>query len=251
MRKLILTATGFVCLAGGTYFMTAAWGQESSKARKEAPAADDAPHRIGVVDIDFIFENYTKVKVELEELKAEVQQTEEKLKAMQRNGQELFEEFKTLKEGTPERKAKEEKLTMLQAQWDAKRKSAGNELKREQAKMQLTIYQEIQDAVKVVANHNSITLVVKASRNEAGSMNDPQRTQIMMNQACIFHRKQDDMTDTVLKLLNNKYLRDNPEAAAKTETPKEKEPVRPVSGEKKPGASNRVKTADGTKRAAE
>lgn len=241
MRKLILTATGFVCLAGGTYFMTAASGQD--KVRREAPAAaaDDAPHRIGVVDVEYIFEKYDKVKVEFEEIKADIQQTDEKLKGMQRNGQELFEELKTLKEGTPEHKAKQERLNLIQAQWDAKRKSAQTDFKREQARMQLTIYQEIQDAVKAVATHNNITLVVKVSRNEAGSTSDPQRTQMMMAQACIFHRKQDDMTDTVLNLLNKKYLRENPEAASNIRPAGAEEPA---TDTKKP---SKVKTAEGKK----
>ncbi len=246
MRKLILTATGFVCLAGGTYFLTAAQGQDNGKTRKETPAAEDKdiPHRIGVVDVDYIFENYKKVNAEMEELKDEVRKIEEKLKIMQRTGQDEFEVFKTLKDGSPEKKAKEEKLTELQARFDAKRKSSQNELKREQAKMQLTIYQEIQDAVKVVANHNNITLVVKASRNESGSASDPARTQVMMNQACIFHRKQDDMTETVLNLLNKKYLRENPEAANAVTPAGNEEPA----AKPKPGTGKgKVKTADGKK----
>lgn len=244
MRKLILTATGFVCLAGGAYFLTPAQGQDNGKTRKEAPAAEDKdiPHRIGVVDVDYIFENYKKVNAEVEELKDEARKTDEKLKVMQRQGQDKYEEYKTLKDGSSEKKAMEERLTQLQALFDAKKKSFQNEIKREQAKMQLTIYQEIQDAVKVVANHNNITLVVKASRNETGSASDPMRTQVMMNQACIFHRKQDDMTETVLNLLNKKYLRENPEAANAVTPAGNEEPA----AKRKP---SKVKTANGTKAA--
>ncbi|MBS0263233.1 MAG: OmpH family outer membrane protein [Planctomycetes bacterium] len=241
MRKLILTATGFVFLTGATYLLSPASGQD--RAAKSAPAEDpSAPHRIGVIDVDYIWEKYDKVKVELEELKAEIQATEEKLKTMQRNGQEAFEEYKTLKDGTAEKKAKEEKLNQMQALFDAKRKTFQNELKREQAKLQLTIYQEIQDAVKTVANHNNITLVVKVSRNEAGSISDPARTQAMLGQPCIYHRKQDDMTDTVLNLLNKRYNQANPDAAGK---------VTPAGASEDAGTKKKpkVKTADGAKKA--
>jgi Skp family chaperone for outer membrane proteins len=256
VKKMILTATGFICLAGGTYFLTDAFGQDkpsrpaAGAAKNAAPAEDDQPHRIGVVDIDYIFEKYEKVKVEMEEIKAEIQATEEKLKDMQKKGQEQFVEYKEMKEGTPEKKAKEEKLTQLQALFDAKRKSFQNELKREQAKLQLTIYQEIQDAVKVVANHNNITLVVKISRNDPGSTSDPARTQAMMGQPCIFHRKQDDMTETVLNLMNKKYLRENPEAANRVTPAGNEEPVikKPKSGGTA-GGGGKVKNADGKKAA--
>jgi Skp family chaperone for outer membrane proteins len=236
VKKLILTATGFVCLAGGTYFLTAAWGQD--KARKEAAADDAVPHRIGVIDIDFIFQNYDKVKVESEELNAEAQQMDEKIKSMQRSGQDQFQEFKELKEGSPEKKAKEDKLNLLGAQIEAKKKSFQNDLKRSQAKMNLTIYQEIQDAVKSVAVHNNITLVVKVARNEAASASDAQRLQMMFAQPCIYHRKQDDMSDTVLTLLNKKYNRENPDAAGK---------ITPAGGEESTGKKkkNQVKQADG------
>jgi Skp family chaperone for outer membrane proteins len=254
VKKLILTATGFICLAGGTYFLSDVLGQEKASrpaagsVKNAAPADDDQPHRIGVVDIDYIFEKYEKVKVEMEEIKAEIQQTEDKLKAMQKNGQEQYLEWKEMKDGTPEKKAKEEKLTQMQALFDAKRKSFQNELKREQAKLQLTIYQEIQDAVKVVANHNNITLVVKVSRNEPGSSSDPARTQAMMGQPCIFHRKQDDMTETVLSLMNKKYLKENPEAANRVTPASNEEPV--IKKPKSTGAAgggSKVKNADGNK----
>jgi Skp family chaperone for outer membrane proteins len=252
---MILTATGFICLAGGTYFLTNAFGQDkpartaAGQGKPAAVADDDQPHRIGVVDIDYIFEKYKKVQVEMDDIKNEIQETENKLKQMQREGQEKYEEWKALKDGTPEKKAKEEKLTQMQALFDAKRKSFQNELKREQAKLQLTIYQEIQDAVKVVANHNSITLVVKISRSELGSTSDPARTQAMMGQPCIFHRKQDDMTETVLNLMNKKYLKENPDAENRATQAGAEEPAgRPrPSGTTGGTGSKKVKTADGKK----
>lgn len=236
MKKLILTAAGFLCLAGATYVVAFAAGDD--KNRKDA-ADEGAPHRIGVVDIEYIFEKYDKVKAEFEDLKGQAQQQEDTLKAMQKRGQELVEELKSLKEDTPEFKAKQEKLYQYQAQFEGKRKQYQTEFKREDARIALTIYQEIQDAVKVVASHNNITLVVKCSRSEAGNANNPMKTQVMMNQAVVFHRKQDDMTDLVLKLLNQRYQKEYPDAKTR-----DKEEVRPASGEKKSG---RVKTAAGSK----
>ncbi|MBI3865368.1 MAG: OmpH family outer membrane protein [Planctomycetia bacterium] len=235
MRKQILTAAGFLCLAGGTWLLTAAWGQDK---RRDAAEDDGAPHRIGVIDVDYVFENYEKVKVEIEGLKAELQSQDELIKGMQKRGQEMSEELKTLKEGTPEYKTKFEKVLQYQAQFDAKRKHFQVDFKREQAKMQLTIYQEIQDAVKSVANYNKLTLVVKVTRNEAGSTSDPTRTQIMMSQAVMFHRPQDDMSDMVKDLLNKRYNRDAGN-------------VRPVGGEEPSGKkkTSKVKTAGGSKSA--
>ena len=55
MRKLILTATGLLCLAGGSYFLNTTMG-----APKEA--AEDVPHRVGLIDTQYVFEHYEKFK---------------------------------------------------------------------------------------------------------------------------------------------------------------------------------------------
>src|SRR5579864_2859613 len=52
-RKLILTATGFLCLAGGTYFLGTSWGQDKK------PPAEDVPHRVGLIDMGYVFRSKT------------------------------------------------------------------------------------------------------------------------------------------------------------------------------------------------
>src|SRR5258708_316412 len=85
-RKLVLTATGIICLAGTSYFFSTAWGQAG---RKEA-AVDDVPHRIGLIDINYVMQNYDKLKVLREEFSAEGQAEQEKWVAKRKRFQDLI-----------------------------------------------------------------------------------------------------------------------------------------------------------------
>ena len=71
MRKLILTATGIVCLAGGSFFLSDAYPRAPSK-----DAAEDVPHRVGLIDMGYVFEHYEKVKYLSEEMNIELKDTQ-------------------------------------------------------------------------------------------------------------------------------------------------------------------------------
>ena len=241
MKKLILTTTGFLFLAGASFFLANVSGRDS--------AADDAnaPHKIGVIDVEYITEKYERVKTDWEELKAEGQQLEEKLKGMVAKGTEMSNEYKTLKEGSAERKAMEEKITEYQAKYNAKQKLYKADFARDQAKMQVAIFQDIQEAVKAIATHNNITLVVKVSRTEGVNPNDMQRMTMAMQQPCVYFREQDDMSKAVVSYLNKKYLKENPDAANRVVPAGNEETTKPAK--KAAAGSGKVKSAEGRKTA--
>ena len=76
MRKLILTATGFLCLAGGSYFLNT-----SSRHRRRSRRAEDVPHRVGLIDIGYVSRNYEKVKYRTEEITVETKDAQAKFNA--------------------------------------------------------------------------------------------------------------------------------------------------------------------------
>jgi Skp family chaperone for outer membrane proteins len=245
VKKLILTATGLIVLAGTSLFLASVSGDD--KARREAPAEDSATHKIGVVDVDYILEKYDRVKVELQDLKETGKALEDKLKQMAEKGAELQGEIKGMKEGTPEKKAAEEKLMEQSIKYNAKQKIYKNEWSRDYAKVQIAIYQDIREAVKAIAVHNGITLVVKASREDTVSTTDPQRAQMMMQQPCMFHRKSDDMSDAVISFLNKKYNRENPDAAARIVQTSAEEPAKPAKKAAAPASSGKGKATENRK----
>jgi outer membrane protein len=205
VKKLILIATGFVCLAGGSYFLANTWGAP------QAPA-EEVPHRVGLIDIGYIFQNYEKLKHMAEEQKADEQAENAKLAAKYKKIQELAEELKSYNEGTPEFTARENKLTRMGSEFETERKMVGLELKKKGAKVFHQAYLEIQDAVEQLCDKYKFTVVIKFSRVDLGST-DPNKVTQLMNQPVLYHRKRDDLTDAVLKYLNGRYLQSAGEEA--------------------------------------
>lgn len=199
MRKLILTATGLVCLAGITCFLGSALGQ----GKKEA--AEETPHRIGLIDMGYVFDNYEKLKNLREELKAEAQDREARFKVSVKKLQETGEELKALNEGTSEFTKCEQRYAKLASECETARKMGQRDLARSEAKMYHTVYLEVQDAVEKFCNYHKFTLIIRFSRNDQNS-SDPAKQLQSVNQTVVYHRKKDDLTDGVLKYLNEKYL---------------------------------------------
>ncbi|MFN0054323.1 MAG: OmpH family outer membrane protein [Planctomycetales bacterium] len=220
VRNLILTATGLICLAGASYFLGSATGAGEGK-------TEDVAHRIGLIDMAFVFEEYDKVKVLREDLKDAHEEAETKGKEKYRAIQELKQELSNFKEGAPDYVSRESKLASLASQFETFRQVTKRELARKEAKLVHTVYLEIQDAVEKLAKHNGYTMVLRFSREELNST-DPQKVAQVLARPVIYHRKRDDMTDAVLKMLNNQYNKDAPPSAA---TAPRKSPVQQVKGE--------------------
>ncbi len=260
MRKLIFIACGFMCLAGGTYFLNAVVGQDKPARNKEA-AAEDVPHKIALIDMEYVFKNYEKLKYLQEEMKADLQVEDNKLKDKAKKGQQMVAELKDYKPDTPEYDARRQKIEKLDTDMKFDQKQIQARLQRENAKITLTVYHEMHDAVEKFCKHFNYTLAIQFTRTEANS-SDPQRMMQVMNQQVVYYRKadsgkcKDDLSEPVVKWLNEKYAKDSggdtaetPVASAQEGEDLIKRPEGPESGDKQsdgtaPAGPKRVKTAD-------
>lgn len=247
MRKLILTATGFICLAGTSYFFSTAWGQAG---RKESAATEDVPHRIGLIDINYVMQNYDKLKVLREEFSAEGQAEQEKWTAKAKRFKELAAEMKDFQEGTPEFTARQNKLDKLGAELEGDKKVVENKMRRSSAKMLHTVYLEMQDAVEKYANYYKFTLVLQFNRTDGNS--DPNKIMQMMQQPVVYYRKgkddkgQDDLSQKVTDYLNKKYL-ESTGGEAKAPSNAGSSGSGSTAAKKAKGPSSDIKQTQGTK----
>jgi Skp family chaperone for outer membrane proteins len=216
VRKLILTATGFLCLAGGTYFFGTSWAQEKKL------AADDAPHRVGLIDIGFVFEHYEKVKYLNEEITVEMKDAQAKFTAKAKRGQDMQEQIKEFNEGSPDYTTLENKIIKLAAELETEKKMLNAEFQKKRAKMIHQVYLEVYDAVEKFCNHHKFTVIIRFSRADLSST-DPNRVNQLMNQIVVYHRKRDDLTDGVLKYLNDRLPTANGDAKPLTNKPPRKD----------------------------
>lgn len=208
MRNLILSATGLVCLTGVSYFVGTA------AAQKNAPA-DDGPHKVALIDMGYVFNEYEKLKVLQEDFNVEQQTAEldakqkiEKMKGMQ-------EQIKMFKEGTPEYTKREQEMAKAVSEFETFKKVTERDLLRKRAKMLQTVYLEVQDMVEKIAQRNGYTLVMRFNREELNS-GDPQKLMAGLQRQVIYHRPGDDITDFTLRYLNAQWQKANNAAGGPT-----------------------------------
>jgi len=226
VKKLILTATGFLCLAGCSYLLSTGWGDD----KKPPKEAEELPHRVGLIDIGYVFQKYEKLTYEMTELSAEMKEAENRWKAKQQKGVELQNELRDFTEDSPEFESRRNKLLKMSTDLEAERKMLGLDFQKKKAKLLHTAYLEVQDAVEKFCNHHKFTVIISFNRSEASST-DPQRVNQLLSSPVVYHRKRDDLSQGVLDYLNQKYLK---AAGPVTEkAPKKDKEVMPA-GAKKP-----------------
>lgn len=217
MKRLILTAAALLFLAGGSYLAHSVGAQE-----KKNREADESPHRVGLIDMNYVFQNYEKWKYLKEDLQAKQQEEQNRLREFAKKIQEVQAELKQFDEGSDEFQKRDRKFTQMAAQYETQNKLSQRELQKENVKMLHEVYLEIQDVIQQFCDHYKFTLVIQINRGEING-SDPQKTMQLIQQPVVYHRKQDDLSVGVVKYLNERYLKSGgveAKVSAKTEKSK-------------------------------
>jgi outer membrane protein len=174
-----------------------------------APTAADLPHKVGLVDVGHIFSNYEKLKDRRDALQKEIEASDGELKSIQEQIQGLQEQLKSVTKGTDAATQMEQKLTELNAAGQAKMSNLRREFVRKEVAMYKDIYDEVSQMVAAYANARgrNYTLILRFQRDpsaEAGD--DPNKIMAKVNQLVVYHQDADDITDTILKFMNDQYV---------------------------------------------
>ncbi len=201
MKKLYVCLTAAAMVAG-------AWLQPSEVHAQDKPAAAAAsPHQVGLIDMAHVFKEYDKFKALSAALRAEVETSETQAKAALQELQQLQAQLSggTLKEGTPEYTAIEQKIVQGSTELETFRKVKQREFLRKEADIYRTVYLEVQGAVEKYARYYKYTLVMRFNRGTVENAENPQEILQSMNRPVVYHRGEDDLTDPILNFLNGEY----------------------------------------------
>ena len=135
MRKLLLSS---VVLASMASVFVNAYGQNptSGGAKKTATPASatasqaEAPHKVALIDMGRVFKEYKKIEVLKEDWKSEFQVNEDNAKKLTAQVQQVIEQMKEFKQGSPEFIKLEKQQTDLAAKLGAFKQTAQRELLR-------------------------------------------------------------------------------------------------------------------------
>lgn len=168
-------------------------------------AATPAPHQIGLIDMAHIFKNYEKFKDQTASLQKLAEEAEAKAQAMMEKGRKGQEQLQTLTPGTPEYTQIESELIKLKTELETFRQVEQQKIVRQQAEVYKTIYLEVQDVVNRYAQYYKYTLVIRFNRGDVAEAGNPNAIIQNMNRQVVYYQPQDDITDPILKHLNDQY----------------------------------------------
>ena len=217
MKRNIISASAIAVLAALLGLPGVARSQNTG-----SPQA--ASTKIGLIDMAHVFKNYEKFKNLREDLKAEIEQSDQKAKGMARQLQALQVEMKKFKEGTPGYLTREKKLTQLASEFQTFRKVEQRKFLRREAEIYKTVYLEVTDAVRKYAEYFQYALVIRFNSRGLETVANPAEVIKSMNRQVVYHRNENNITRPVLDYLNRSYSKSRksprPRSAQKSPTKK-------------------------------
>lgn len=190
MRSLLLTAAVL-----GISASTAAVAQQPN-----AAGANSARYGIAVVDVSYIFKNYSQFRTSMDAMKKEMEVAEGDLKSERDQVQAKEEQRRNYKVGSPEFKQLDEEIARLKAEFNLKAGKIRKDFLEREAKVYYQTYMEVSNGVKYYAQQHNIGLVLRFN----GDQVDPNRREDVLRaiNKPVVHQSNIDITPDVLALLN-------------------------------------------------
>ena len=188
-------------------------------------AQDGAPsagHRIGLIDMAHVFQNYKKFEALRSELQTEIEQNDAEAKQMVERLQKMQEEIKKFDSGGAQYEQAEKSILNEKGKFDGFVGAAKRRLARRESEMFKVVYTDVTAAVKLYAEYAKFDHVMRFNRKGMDDTTSPQEAVQTMNKTFIYWNADNDITDKVLNYLNQQYAKANPGA----------NPVRTVSDQK-------------------
>lgn len=169
-------------------------------AQSQHPEAANAPkYGLAVVDISYVFKNYTKFKSTMEGMKAEMKGIEDSLKAKRDAIAQLEEARNQLNPGTPDFKAKDDQLATEKAKFNLEMDRLRKDLMERESKVYFSTYQQVSSTIAEYAKQRNIGLVLRFN----GEQPDPNNSRDILkdiNKPVVFENNIDITRDIVAAL---------------------------------------------------
>lgn len=192
MRSLLLSAIVTGCIVVPA---------SQASAQGVSPGANASRFGTAVVDINYIFKNYSRFTTSLEGLKTQMKTIDDQLKRERADIAAKEEERGQYKVGSADYKRVDEEIARKTADFQLKTNRIRKEFLEKEAKVYYETYQEVSKAVKYYAQQHNIGLVLRFN----GDPIDPNvREQILkaIMVKTVVYQNNIDITPDVLALLN-------------------------------------------------
>jgi outer membrane protein len=221
VKQTILLGAVAAILAGSAFSRPAlAQGTES---------ALDIPHKVGLIDMAYVFNEYEKFRAMKEELQASIAESEAQAQAMLEQLQLLEQQISsnTLAQNSPELSRLETDFLQQQAALQAFQRSKQVDFMRREAEMYKNVYLDVEHAVGMFADYHHYTLIMRFNRAEVTTAGNPQEIIQSLNRQVVYYRQGDDITDQILGYLNSQFREQTGSAAPAQPSPQGNSPRPP------------------------
>ena len=181
-----------------------------------AASADEAGHRIAVVDVAFIFKNHEGIKGQVSKVENDLKSYDTQLKGQREELKQAIELLKEYKVGTPKYAQQEEQVAGMESKLRLEMNRKRKDLADAEARIYYENYQLIATGVKFLAQHYKINLVLRYNSEDMDlEKGDSVIRGVMKN--IVYHDKALDMTQGVMQYLD-KTMNQQARGAAETTT---------------------------------
>lgn len=191
MKKLILSLLAIAVISPAAF--------------AQAPAAAASGHRIGLIDMAHVFQNYKKFESLRNGLQAEIEKSDAEAKVMVERLQKMQEEIKKYDAGGAQYETAEKAILDQKGKFDSFRAATQRRLARRESEMFKTIYTDVTAAVKLYAEYAKFDHVMRYNRKDIDETMNPQEAVQTMNKTFIYTKSENDITETVLSYLNKQF----------------------------------------------
>lgn len=171
-----------------------------------APAkasAQDAGHRLAVVDVAYIFKNNEGIKLQVKAVEDNLKAFDAELTAKREELKNSLEKLKTYQAGSAEFTAQEERVASMESKLRLDMARKRKELADREAKIYYDNYQLITSGVQAIAEYHKINLVLRYNSEQMDlEQGESVIRGVMRN--IVYHDEKLDMTGAVMQYLDKK-----------------------------------------------
>ncbi len=196
-----------VLLSSSAWLTAPAHAQAPMQTRPAYQAAGQSMPgtRIALIDINRIFQNHTRFKAAMEQMKRDVAAAEQQMKEKRDAITRATEDLQRLSKGTPDYKAAEENVTRQQTELTLQVQRQKEDFVQREAQIYNTVYQEVLERTDYFCRQMGIDVVLRFN-GEKVNVNQPQSVLGYINRPVVWYAPDLDITQRILDELNRSSL---------------------------------------------
>lgn len=181
----------------------------SDATAQEQPTSSSSGMAVAVVDIGYILKKHPTLKGEMDRIDAQMKAADDEMKAKRDEIVKQLEQLKErLTEGTAEYIAEEKRIAQLDTDFRLEILRKRKEFDKVRANILYKVYSDIKSFVKYASDSMGIQVVIRVDATRATKEeldpNNPDTVQLLMGQQVIHFAERVDLTEWVLKGLNQR-----------------------------------------------